>query len=119
MAVDLLGRRPTRRVGAAGAAARGGALRTPSHSPGDAPTHVLTALQQPRLHGGAGGGGGCRDAHRGLVPQLRLVHEQRLTAERGIDRLLARLATATPPKASRVSIVTSRFSSPCQGSEEW
>ena len=57
---------------------------------------VLAALRQPRLAAAAGVADAVATRLAALVPQLRLVHEQRTTAERQIDRLLARLATAPP-----------------------
>jgi transposase len=55
---------------------------------------VREALQQPRLTVAAGVADAVATRLGALVPQLRLVHEQRLTAERQMDRLLARLAAA-------------------------
>jgi transposase len=55
---------------------------------------VREALRQPRLTVAAGVADAVATRLGALVPQLRLVHEQRLTAERQIDRLLARLAAA-------------------------
>jgi transposase len=54
---------------------------------------VLEQLRQPRLMVAAGVTDAVATRIAVLVPQLRVIAEQRLTAERRIDRLLARLAT--------------------------
>lgn len=54
---------------------------------------VLEQLRQPRLTVAAGVTDAVASRLAALVPQLQLVHEHRLTAERRIDRLLERLAT--------------------------
>ena len=59
---------------------------------------LLTALQQPRLTGAPGVGEAVATRIAALVPQLQVIHEQRLTAERRIDRLLERLATNDVPE---------------------
>jgi transposase len=53
---------------------------------------ILTALQQPRLTGAPGVAEAVATRIAAVVPQLQLIHDQRLTAERRIDRLLERLA---------------------------
>lgn len=53
---------------------------------------VLTALRQPRLTVAPGVADAVETRVASLVPQLVLVHEQRLTAERRIGRLLEQLA---------------------------
>jgi len=55
---------------------------------------VVQALHQPRLTAAAGVTDAVAVRLESLIPQLILVHDQRLTTERRIDRLLARLATA-------------------------
>jgi transposase len=55
---------------------------------------VLHAQGQPRLPVAAGVTDAVAVRIESLVPQLILVHDQRTTAERRIDRLLERLATA-------------------------
>lgn len=54
---------------------------------------VLHALRQPRLTVAPGVTDAVATRIAALVAQLQLVHEQRTTAERRIDRLLERLAT--------------------------
>lgn len=54
---------------------------------------VLEQLRQSRLTVAAGVTDAVASRLAALVPQLQLVHEHRLTAERRIDRLLERLAT--------------------------
>lgn len=54
---------------------------------------VLHALRPPRLTVAPGVTDAVATRIAALVPQLQLVHEQRTTAERRIDRLLERLAT--------------------------
>ena len=49
---------------------------------------VIAVLRQPRLHVAAGVADAVEARIASLIPQLRLVHDQRLTAERRIDRLL-------------------------------
>ena len=58
------------------------------------PEEVMTTLRQPRLRVAAGVSDAVETRITALVPQLKLVHEQRLTAERRIERLLETLATA-------------------------
>ncbi len=60
---------------------------------------VLAALRQPRLTVAAGVADAVEMRIASLVPQLVLVHEQRVTAERRIDRLLDQLAAATEGEA--------------------
>lgn len=55
---------------------------------------VQHALRQPRLTVAPGVTEAVATRMAALVPQLQLVHEQRVTAERRIDRLLERLAAA-------------------------
>jgi transposase len=55
---------------------------------------VIQALRQPRLTGAPGVADAVETRIATLVPQLTLIHEQRLTAERRMDRLLAELASA-------------------------
>jgi len=57
---------------------------------------VVTALRQPRLRVAAGVTDAVALRIASLVPQLRLVHEQRTTTERRIDRILEQLAAAAP-----------------------
>ena len=58
---------------------------------------VLHALRQPRLTVAPGVTDAVATRIAALVPQLQLVHDQRTTAERRIDRLLDRLATVEAP----------------------
>jgi transposase len=58
---------------------------------------IVTALQQPRLTVAPGVAEAVATRVAAVVPQLRVIHEQRLTAERRIDRLLERLATHDAP----------------------
>jgi len=55
---------------------------------------IVTALHQPRLTVAAGVTDAVALRIASLVPQLRLVHEQRTTTERRIDRVVEQLATA-------------------------
>ena len=57
------------------------------------PDAVLEAIRQPRLTVAPGVTDAVAARIAAVVPQLQLVHDQRLTAERRIDRLLERLAT--------------------------
>jgi hypothetical protein len=57
---------------------------------------IVTALRQPRLTVAAGVPDAVATRLASLVPQLILVHQQRTTSERQIDRLLEQLATAEP-----------------------
>ena len=57
---------------------------------------VLAALRRPRLSVAAGVADAVETRIASLVPQLTLVHRQRLTAEHQIDRALVRLAAAEP-----------------------
>ena len=81
---------------------------------------VIAALRQPRLTVAPGVADAVAMRIASLVPQLLLVHEQRTDGgtRRSIGCWTAR-ARPTPTEASRASIVTSRFSGPCQVSEEW
>ena len=58
---------------------------------------VRTALQRPRLAVAPGVVDAVALRLAALVAQVRLVHDQRTTAERHIDRVLDRLATAPVP----------------------
>jgi transposase len=60
---------------------------------------VLERLRQPRLMVAPGVTDAVETRLAALVPQLRLIYEQRLIAERRIDRLLERLATGEAPDA--------------------
>ena len=60
------------------------------------PDDVRAALQRPRLRVAAGVPAAVATRLVALVPQLILLREQRTTAERHIDRLLADLAPAAP-----------------------
>ena len=55
---------------------------------------VRATIRAPRLTVAPGVTEAVATRIAALVPQLQLIHEQRLTAERRIDRLLERLATA-------------------------
>jgi transposase len=55
---------------------------------------IVTTLRQPRLSSAAGVGDAVATRIATLVPQLVLVHQQRTTSERQIDRLLETLAPA-------------------------
>lgn len=55
---------------------------------------VLSALHQPRLTVALGVADAVATRIASLVPQLTLVHQQRVTAEREIDRRLEQLAAA-------------------------
>ena len=57
------------------------------------PDAVLEAIRQPRLTVAPGVTEAVATRIAAVVPQLQVVAEQRLTAERRIDRLLERLAT--------------------------
>lgn len=57
---------------------------------------VVATLRQPRLTVAAGVTDAVALRITSLVPQLRLIHEQRTTTERRIDRILERLATEAP-----------------------
>jgi transposase len=57
---------------------------------------IVGALRQPRLRVAAGVADAVATRIASLVPQLRLVHQQRTTSDGQIDRLLTRLATAEP-----------------------
>jgi transposase len=54
---------------------------------------VIAVLRQPRLHVAAGVADAVEARIASLIPQLRLVHDQRLMGERRIDRLLESLET--------------------------
>lgn len=54
---------------------------------------VIAVLRQPRLHVAAGVADAVEARITSLIPQLRLVHDQRLMGERRIDRLLQSLET--------------------------
>lgn len=58
---------------------------------------IRHALQQPRLTTAPGVTDAVATRLTAVVPQLQLVHDQRHTAERHLDRLLARLASVEPP----------------------
>jgi transposase len=58
---------------------------------------LLSALQQPRLTVAPGVAEAVATRIAAVVPQLRVIHDQRLTAERRIDRLLERLAATDVP----------------------
>jgi transposase len=58
---------------------------------------IIAALRQPRLAVATGVADAVATRVASLVPQLMLVHHQRTTAERQIDRLLATLAAADGP----------------------
>ena len=60
---------------------------------------VLEQLRQPRLTVAAGVTDAVATRIEALVPQLQMICEQRLAAERRIDRLLERLATVMEPEA--------------------
>jgi transposase len=60
---------------------------------------IVTALRQPRLTVAAGVADAVATRIASLVPQLILVHQQRTTAERQIDRLLDTWAAAEAPEA--------------------
>lgn len=62
---------------------------------------VVAALRQPRMPAAAGVTDAVAARVATLVPQLRLVHQQRLDAERQIDRLLEQLATEAPLEEPR------------------
>ena len=53
---------------------------------------VMQAVRRPRLHVGAGVAEAVATRLAALLPQLMVVHEQRTSAQRQIDRLLAQLA---------------------------
>ena len=79
---------------------------------------ILTTLRQPTLHVAPGVADAAALRIGAIVPQLVLVHQQRTTTQRGIDRRWPRWPAARPLKGSCASIVTSRSSSPCQASED-
>ena len=60
---------------------------------------VLEQLRQPRLMVATGVTDAVAIRIAALVAQLQLIYEQRLTAERRLDRLLERLATVEVPEA--------------------
>jgi transposase len=66
---------------------------------------IVAALRQPRLHATPGVADAVETRVAALVPQLLLLHQQRVTAERQMDRLLERLAaresTETEPREHR------------------
>jgi transposase len=57
---------------------------------------VVQVLQHPRLTAARGVADAVAARIASLVPQLRLVHEQRVQTERDMDRLLAQLAAGSP-----------------------
>jgi transposase len=57
---------------------------------------VIAALRQPRLTVAPGVTDAVAIRIAALLPQLRVVHDQRTTAERQIDRLLEQLAAVDP-----------------------
>ena len=59
---------------------------------------VRDVLRQPRLTVAPGVVEAVATRIEALVPQLRLVHDQRTSTERRIDRLLDHLATIAPPE---------------------
>jgi transposase len=59
---------------------------------------VLQALRQPRLTVAPGVTDAVTTRLAAVVAQLQLVHDQRLSAERQMDRLLERLATVEGPR---------------------
>jgi transposase len=59
---------------------------------------ILAALQQPRLTVAPGVAEAVAIRIAALVAQLPVIHDQRLAAERRIDRLLERLATSDAPE---------------------
>lgn len=59
---------------------------------------VVTALRQPTLHAAPGVAEAVALRLASLVPQLLLVHAQRTTTERAIDRALATLVAADAPE---------------------
>jgi hypothetical protein len=78
---------------------------------------VLQTVRQPRLTVAPGVTDAVTLRIAALVAQLPLVHEQRTSAAS-----IACWNGSRPwraPRTSRGSLVTSRFSSPCQGSEDW
>jgi transposase len=73
---------------------------------------IVTSLRRPRLSVAAGVGDAVAARIAALVPQLILVHQQRTTTERQIDRLLETLAAAEatagdPPEHRDVEILRS------------
>jgi len=60
---------------------------------------MLEQLRQPRLTVAAGVTDAVATRIEALVPQLQVIYEQRLAAERRIDRLLERLAIVEEPEA--------------------
>jgi len=60
---------------------------------------IVTALRQPTLPSAPGVAEAVAARIAALVPQLTLVHEQRTTTERQIERVLATLAAATLSEA--------------------
>jgi transposase len=61
------------------------------------PDDVIAALRQPRLSVAPGVTDAVAIRVAALIPQLVVVHEQRATAERQIDRLLEQLAALDVP----------------------
>lgn len=59
---------------------------------------IVTTLRQPTLSAAAGVPEAVATRIASLVPQLILVRQQRITAERQIDRLLEQLAAAEGPE---------------------
>jgi transposase len=57
---------------------------------------IVACLREPRLTVAAGVTDAVAARIAAVVPQLRVVHDQRLAAERRIDRLLAHLAAREP-----------------------
>ena len=73
---------------------------------------VIAAVRQPRLPIAAGVTDAVAARVESLVPQLRLIHQQRLSAEHQMDRVLKRLASAEcaegePPEHRDVEILCS------------
>jgi transposase len=58
---------------------------------------ILTTVRQPTLHVAPGVADAVALQISAIIPQLVLVHQQRLTTQRSIDRALATLASAEAP----------------------
>lgn len=59
--------------------------------------HIVAALRRPRLAVAPGVPDAVATRLASLVPQLRLIHQQRSTTEQQLDRLLETLASADAP----------------------
>jgi transposase len=57
---------------------------------------ILAALRHPSLHVAAGVSDAVATRLAAVLPQLQLVHRQRLEAQRTLDRLLVEMATTAP-----------------------